>query len=1063
MAARYPVQFGKYLLLERINVGGMAEVFKAKTFGVAGFEKLVAIKRILPTMVEDEEFIRMFIDEARISVQLNHANIVQIYELGRHVDSYYIAMEYLPSRDLRTMLDRLRQSGTLMPIPQAAYVATKVCEALDYAHRKKDAFGKPLHLIHRDVSPQNVLVGYEGEVKVIDFGIAKAAGRASKTQAGVLKGKFGYMSPEQVRGLEIDHRSDIFAVGVLLYEMLTGERLFVGESDFSTLERVRNAEVTPPTVYNKKITRELEHLVLKALAREVEDRFQWASDLAEELQRYLIEDRSIYSAKKLAAYMRDSYAAEIAQEQAKLEEHMRATAPLPDAEGAPAEGPEKTFVFEAAQVADAAGLEPSVTDAGSGRGPKIPSGPHVVETGEIVAPPPPPEDMGEEPSTDPSQAQPDMDDLVGSEEERDARTWLSPMPEPESRSAAPASKPKSQVAVGPGKTERARTGQAKQLDRAPGAVSNPGMASPVAGKGDGGGRNTGPQFKLKPAATKPVALTGGAPSNGARMSGIRPALNSGKTEGVAGAGRDPKRQPAPAPQTAELLEGDEEAVERAAQAPTAMFTKPPPKLRDDDDDDASLGGEMVDAGLLETGEMDQVPRPAAGKEKPAGGKPKSGKAVVAKEKTPPPGKGASSRKVVPASGGLAGFLAARKLHVVVGGGAALVVGLLTLVVTLALRGPSTGTVQLVAKDSVKPPPGVVIAVGGRKQAAELPLTIGNLAPGEHKVSVSGPGIINYETAFNVVAGQTHVVPVEFLLVDDSPPPKAPEEDKGTEVEKPEEGKCKPQDKKCQAQKVAAEKAERERKAAEDRKAAEEKKAEERRAAEERKAEERRQAEEKKAGDRRAAEEKKAADQKRAEEEKAERERKAAEAKKAAADKRPADEKTPEKGSDDKKAAQDKAAADKKAADKKAADEKAAADKKAAEEKKAADKKATDEKAAADKKAAEEKKAADKKAVEEKKAAEPPKKEVKAGQPAELICNTKPAAQVFVNGKDSGLKTPIPDAKALKLTSGKHVLMFQTAEGAKFKYEVILEPGKNKLIILELGKDPKPGSCQAKPL
>lgn len=325
--ARYPIRFGKYLLLERVNVGGMAEVFKAKTFGVAGFERIVAIKRILPNMVEDDEFIKMFIDEARIAVQLNHANVAQIYELGQQGGNYYIAMEYVPSRDLRTLLDRMRQSGSLMPIPQAAYVASKICEGLDYAHRKKDPLGKPMNIIHRDVSPQNVLLSYDGEVKIIDFGIAKAANRASKTQAGVLKGKFGYMSPEQVRGLAIDHRSDIFAVGVLLYEMLTGERLFVGESDFSTLERVRNAEVLPPTTYNKKISSELEDIVLRSLAREAGDRYPWAADLAEDLQRFMIADRSIFSAKRLSEFMHETYAPEIALEQAKMEEYLKVSAP----------------------------------------------------------------------------------------------------------------------------------------------------------------------------------------------------------------------------------------------------------------------------------------------------------------------------------------------------------------------------------------------------------------------------------------------------------------------------------------------------------------------------------------------------------------------------------------------------------------------------------------------------------------------------------------------------------------------------------------------------------------
>jgi len=233
-----PVPFGKYYLLERINVGGMAEVFKAKTFGVEGFERLLAVKRILPNIAEDEEFITMFIDEAKIAVQLQHANIAQIFDLGKVDDSYFIALEYVNGRDLRSIFDRMRSRGEALPIALACHVMMQVCEGLDYAHNKRDGQGRELHLIHRDISPQNVLIGYDGEVKLIDFGIAKAAGKASTTQAGILKGKFGYMSPEQVRGLPIDKRSDIFAVGIVLYELLTGERLFVGETDFSTLEKV---------------------------------------------------------------------------------------------------------------------------------------------------------------------------------------------------------------------------------------------------------------------------------------------------------------------------------------------------------------------------------------------------------------------------------------------------------------------------------------------------------------------------------------------------------------------------------------------------------------------------------------------------------------------------------------------------------------------------------------------------------------------------------------------------------------------------------------------------------
>ena len=314
-----PSLFGKYLLLERLNVGGMAEVFVAKAFGVEGFERILAIKKILPTMAEDEEFITMFIDEARISVQLTHANIVHIHELGRHDDAYYIAMEYVSGKDLRALLERFRRRGELMPTAMAVFVATRICEGLDYAHRRRDGRGQELKIIHRDVSPQNILLSYEGEVKIIDFGIAKAANRSQKTQAGILKGKFGYMSPEQVRGMEIDHRSDIFAMGVIMYEMLTGEKLFVGESDFSTLEKVRNADVVSPRKLNPEIPPGLEKVVLKALAREVEDRYQWASDLQEDLMRFLLAGDAIYSSKHLATFMKEAFAEDVARESEKME------------------------------------------------------------------------------------------------------------------------------------------------------------------------------------------------------------------------------------------------------------------------------------------------------------------------------------------------------------------------------------------------------------------------------------------------------------------------------------------------------------------------------------------------------------------------------------------------------------------------------------------------------------------------------------------------------------------------------------------------------------------------
>jgi len=308
-----PIPFGKYYLLERINVGGMAEVFKAKTVGVEGFERIVALKRILPSIAEDEEFITMFIDEAKIAVQLQHANIAQIFDLGKVDDSYFIALEYVNGRDLRGIFDDLRKQGQVMPMPQVCHLIMQLCEGLDYAHNKRDAQGRDLNLVHRDVSPQNVLISYEGEVKLIDFGIAKAAGKASKTQAGILKGKFGYMSPEQVRGLPIDRRSDIFALGIVLYEMLTSERLFIGESDFSTLEKVRNVEIIPPSSFNSDIPDKLERIVLKALEKNVEDRYQNAIDLHDDLQMFMHSVGLFASRKDLSAWMKRTFADDISQ------------------------------------------------------------------------------------------------------------------------------------------------------------------------------------------------------------------------------------------------------------------------------------------------------------------------------------------------------------------------------------------------------------------------------------------------------------------------------------------------------------------------------------------------------------------------------------------------------------------------------------------------------------------------------------------------------------------------------------------------------------------------------
>ena len=326
---RQPIRFGNYLLLERIAVGGMAEVFVAKAFGVEGFERLLAIKKILPTMGEDSEFIHMFVDEARIAVQLAHANIVQVLELGKHDENLYIAMEYISGRDLRQLIDRFRKRQEALPIPQACLIVAEVCEALDYAHRKKDAKGRPLGIVHRDVSPQNVLVSFDGEVKLIDFGIAKAESRLQKTQSGILKGKFSYMSPEQVKGHAVDGRSDVFAAGVLLWELVCGEKLFTGESDFAILEKVRQGAVPEPRSRNPACPEGLQGVILRALAADPKDRYQTASELHDALVPFTLVNGAVFGSRQLAGWLRKEFRSEFDKEQKRLRAWLAATPPPP--------------------------------------------------------------------------------------------------------------------------------------------------------------------------------------------------------------------------------------------------------------------------------------------------------------------------------------------------------------------------------------------------------------------------------------------------------------------------------------------------------------------------------------------------------------------------------------------------------------------------------------------------------------------------------------------------------------------------------------------------------------
>ena len=296
--------FGHYRLLDRIAVGGMAEVWKARMSGVEGFQKTVAIKKILPQMTDNSDFIGMFIDEAKLAAQLNHPNITHIYDLGKIGRDYYIAMEYVDGPNLRNTLTQARRKGMPLPAGMALLIAARLASALDYAHRKRDFDDRELELVHRDVSPQNVLLSYEGDIKLCDFGIVKAVSKATHTQMGALKGKLQYMSPEQAWGRTVDARSDIFSLGSLLFEMLTGERLFAGDNEISVLDAVRECYVRSPREIDPSVPQSAERIVLKALAKEPDDRYENAGEMQQELEAILYGLRPTPSQADLGLWLR---------------------------------------------------------------------------------------------------------------------------------------------------------------------------------------------------------------------------------------------------------------------------------------------------------------------------------------------------------------------------------------------------------------------------------------------------------------------------------------------------------------------------------------------------------------------------------------------------------------------------------------------------------------------------------------------------------------------------------------------------------------------------------------
>ncbi len=309
---------GRYRVVDEIGIGGMASVHLARMDGPGGFQKWVAIKRIHSHLIEDESFVQMFLDEARVAARISHPNVASVVELGKHQDSYWIAMEYLHGEPLREVMRRTDELGAPMPPEIACRIIADAAEGLHAAHELLGREGEKLDLVHRDVTPHNLFVTYDGSTKVVDFGIAKFLTRMSNTRHGTLKGKIAYMSPEQVHGEQIDRRTDLFALGVVLWELTTGKRLFRMESDLDTLAKVQECNVPKPSTIVRGYPLDLEKIVLKALAKKRDDRFRTARELSRALQGLLMRRGLFVASDEVASYMRTIFSERIQKRDAHL-------------------------------------------------------------------------------------------------------------------------------------------------------------------------------------------------------------------------------------------------------------------------------------------------------------------------------------------------------------------------------------------------------------------------------------------------------------------------------------------------------------------------------------------------------------------------------------------------------------------------------------------------------------------------------------------------------------------------------------------------------------------------
>jgi serine/threonine protein kinase len=329
-------RFGKYTLLNRIAVGGMAEVFLARQEGLEGFEKTICIKRIRPHLSSQASFVRMFLNEAKLAAQLNHPNIVQIYDLGRVNDSYFIAMEYISGRDMSRIIPKAEKAGISFPMIYALRIASNVCEGLYFAHTKTDAYGNPLNIVHRDITPENILVSFSGTVKIVDFGIAKANSQLEQTRAGEIKGKLSYMSPEQCMGHPLDARSDIFSFGSVVYEWITGYKLFTGENEMAILKSIIDGKIYPPSYFKEDVPEAVERILMKSLEKDKTKRYQSAWEMQFDIDTYLASSEFTPSNIHLSNFLKQIFGDEIEREKELLlkhkEESDRSPKPPPQAE-----------------------------------------------------------------------------------------------------------------------------------------------------------------------------------------------------------------------------------------------------------------------------------------------------------------------------------------------------------------------------------------------------------------------------------------------------------------------------------------------------------------------------------------------------------------------------------------------------------------------------------------------------------------------------------------------------------------------------------------------------------